>query len=239
LQNHDQVANSGLALRLHSLTSAGRCRALTAVLLLGPQTPMLFMGQEFAASAPFNYFADHDVELAQLVREGRWGYIRRFPRTAKWGEKGELADPSARETFEASKLDWEECQKHEAAVRLHRDLLRLRREDPVFSRQDWNMLDGAVVGPEAFLLRWCTTDGDDRLMCVNLGRDLLWRTVSEPLTAPPRGRQWRLLWSSEEFEYGGAGTPEFDAENWILPGHTAIVLEAALRGESPVVCRTE
>jgi maltooligosyltrehalose trehalohydrolase len=226
LQNHDQIANSGRALRLNSLTSAGRYRALTAVMLLGPETPLLFMGQEFGATTPFNYFADHEVDLAKLVREGRWGYIRNFPRTAKWGEKGELADPASRETFDQSKLDWDECAHHEPTLRLHRDLLRLRREDPLFSRQDWRIIDGAVVGEEAFLLRWFAPDERDRLLCVNLGRDLNWRPVAEPLAAPPRRHDWRLLWSSEQFEYGGAGTPEFDPQGWILPGHNAIVLEA-------------
>lgn len=226
LQNHDQVANSGQALRLNQLTSAGRYRALTAVLLLGPQTPMLFMGQEFGSTTPFNYFADHDVDLAKLVREGRWGYIRNFPRTAKWGDKGELADPSSRETFEKSKLDWSECERNQSILDLHRDLLRLRREDPIFRLQDWSMIDGAVVGPEAFLLRWLPEDEQDRLMCVNLGRDFEWRPTGEPLSAPPAGKEWRLLWSSEDFEYGGAGTPPFDAKGWVLPGHTAIVLEA-------------
>jgi maltooligosyltrehalose trehalohydrolase len=241
LQNHDQVANSGRALRLNQLTSAGRYRALTAVLLLGPETPMLFMGQEFGATAPFNYFADHEVDVAKLVREGRWGYIRKFPRTAAWGEKGELADPSSRETFEKSKLDWTECQRNESTLRLHRDLLRLRREDLILSQQDWNMLDGAVVGPEAFMLRWFADQEDDRLLCVNLGRDLDWNPVTEPLAAPPRGREWRLLWSSEQFEYGGAGTPEFNPRNWVLPGHTAIVLEAVARDRDKATerCRTE
>ena len=241
LQNHDQVANSGRALRLSQLTSAGRYRALTAVLLLGPETPMLFMGQEFGATAPFNYFADHEVDIAKLVREGRWGYIRRFPRTAKWGEKGELADPSSRLTFEQSRLDWDECQCNQATVQLHRDLIRLRREDPIFRKQDWSMIDGAVVGPDAFMLRWFAERGDDRLMCVNLGRDLDWRPVTEPLAAPPRGHEWRLLWSSEQFEYGGAGTPEFNPQNWIVPGHTAIVLEAVLSASDDAAerCRTE
>lgn len=226
LQNHDQVANSGRALRLNQLTSAGRYRALTAVLLLGPQTPLLLMGQEFGATTPFHYFADHDVDLAQLVREGRWGYIRMFPRTAKWGEKGELADPSSRESFEQSKLDWNQCQTNVGTLALHRDLLRLRREDPILSRQDWSMVDGAVVGPEAFLLRWMAENEEDRLLCVNLGRDLDWRPMTEPLAAPPRQREWSLLWSSENYEYGGAGTPPFDAKGWIIPGHTAIVLHA-------------
>src|SRR5690606_20039021 len=128
------------------------------------------------------YFADHEVELAKRVREGRWGYIRRFPRTANWGEKGELADPSARETFEASKLNWDGCADHEPVLRLHRDLLQLRREDAIFSQQDWNMLGGAVVGAEAFLLRWCAGGGSDGMLHVNLGRDFEWRTISEPLT---------------------------------------------------------
>lgn len=226
LQNHDQVANSGRALRMNSLTSAGRYRALTAVLLLTPPTPMLFMGQEFASTTPFNYFADHDVDLAQIVRDGRWGYIRNFPRTAKWGDKGELADPSSSATFESSKLDWDECRRNQEMLQLHRDLLRLRREDPIFSQQDWKMLDGAVVGPEAFILRWFAPEENDRLLCVNLGRDMDWRPVPEPLAAPPRGHDWRLLWASEQFEYAGAGAAEFSARDWIIPGHTAIVLEA-------------
>jgi maltooligosyltrehalose trehalohydrolase len=240
LQNHDQVANSGRALRLNLLTSPGCYRALTAVMLLGPETPLLFMGQEFGATAPFSYFADHDVDLAQLVREGRWGYIRRFPRTAKWGGS-ELADPSARETFEHSKLDWDECRRNEPTLRLHRDLLRLRREDPVISQQDWSKLDGAVVGPEAFLLRWLAGDENDRMLCVNLGRDLEWSPVTEPLAAPPRGREWQLLWSSEDYQYGGAGTPEFDPTGWVLPGHTAIVLEATEQPANAAAenCRTE
>jgi maltooligosyltrehalose trehalohydrolase len=229
LQNHDQVANSGRALRLNSLTSVGRYRALSAVLLLTPPTPLLFMGQEFGATAPFNYFADHDVDLKQVVREGRWGYIRMFPRTAKWGEKGELADPSSLETFESAKLDWDECRRHDGMLRFHSDLLRLRREDPIFSQQDWSMLDGAVVGPEAFILRWFSPDENDRLLCVNLGRDMDWRPVPEPLAAPPRDQDWRLLWSSEQFEYAGAGAAEFNTRDWIIPGHTAIVLEAAPR----------
>ncbi len=240
LQNHDQVANSGRALRLNLMTSPGCYRALTAVMLLGPETPMLFMGQEFGATAPFSYFADHDVDIAKLVREGRWGYIRRFPRTAKWGEHGELADPSSRETFEHSKLDWSECKRNEPTLRLHRDLLRLRREDPVISQQDWTKLDGAVVGAEAFVLRWMADDENDRMLCVNLGRDMEWSPLTEPLAAAPRGREWQLLWSSEDYQYGGSGTPAFDPKGWVLPGQTAIVLEAAAaEGELTGNCRTE
>src|SRR5690606_37332303 len=71
LQNHDQIANSATAARGHALSSPARWRAMTALLLLGPWTPLLFMGQEFAASSPFCYFADHEPELARLVQKGR------------------------------------------------------------------------------------------------------------------------------------------------------------------------
>src|SRR5207249_1560003 len=83
LDNHDQVANSGRGLRGHALTAPGRYRAMTALLLLAPGTPMLFQGQEFAASAPFFYFADHKSELAELVRDGRADFLTQFPSLAE------------------------------------------------------------------------------------------------------------------------------------------------------------
>ena len=64
----------------------------------------------------------------------------------------------------------------------------------------------------------------DRLLCLNLGRDLPLTAAAEPLLAPPEGAHWRLLWSSEAIRYGGAGTAEFDpADRWVLPGHSALV----------------
>src|SRR5262249_35756148 len=75
LQNHDQVANSSRGWRGHRLTSPGKWRAMTALLLLGPSTPMLFQGQEFAASNPFLYFADFDADLAAAVRRGRGEFL--------------------------------------------------------------------------------------------------------------------------------------------------------------------
>ncbi|HYO23359.1 MAG TPA: malto-oligosyltrehalose trehalohydrolase [Lacipirellulaceae bacterium] len=223
LQNHDQVANSAKALRTHMLTSPGRYRALTALLLLGPQTPMLFMGQEFAASNPFLYFADHEVDIATLVREGRWEFLRAFPRTASF-ELGGLPDPAERRTFERSKLDWSEAERNAETLLLHRDLLHLRRADAVFARQDAGMLQGAVIGPEAFLLRWCDPQQNDRLLLVNLGRDFHWRPLAEPLSAPPAGRKWALLWSSDDPRYGGSGAAELDCRQWFVPGHAAVVL---------------
>jgi maltooligosyltrehalose trehalohydrolase len=225
LQNHDQVANSGNGLRAHFLTSPGRYRALTAVLLLSPQTPMLFQGQEFASSSPFNYFADHEVEIAALVRQGREESLRQFRSMAGPDFEGYFADPSAAATFERSKLDHSEREKHQPTYRLHRDLLSLRKNDPVFSAQRGDTLEGAVLADEAFVLRYLTENDDDRLLLVNLGRDLTVMPASEPLLAPPPGKQWDLLWSSEDPRYGGSGTGTLDVRNWHLPGHATIVLQ--------------
>jgi maltooligosyltrehalose trehalohydrolase len=227
LQNHDQVANSAKGLRLHLLTSPGRSRALTALLLLGPQTPMLFMGQEFGAASPFLYFADHEVDIAKLVREGRWEYLRMFPRTTSFESMGVLPDPSDRCTFAASKLDWKECELNAEALLLHRDLLRLRREDTIFARQDATLIEAAVLGSECGLVRWCDEADDDRLLIFNLGRDFPRRPSAEPLMAPPPGKSWQLYWSSEDPKYGGTGTGKLNTQDWTLPGHAAMVLRAA------------
>lgn len=85
-------------------------------------------------------------------------------------------------------------------------------------------MHGAVLGPEAFALRFFGPDADDRLLIVNLGRNLEFSPPSEPLLAPPSDRSWRVLWNSEEPKYGGVGLGEPQAkEGWCLPGHAAFV----------------
>jgi maltooligosyltrehalose trehalohydrolase len=229
LQNHDQVANSARGARLHELTSPGRLRAATALLLLGPQTPMLFQGQEFGASAPFLYFADQKPELARAVSSGRREFLAQFASIATAEMQSRLADPSDRQTFLLCKLDWGERERHGTLHRLHRDLIRLRREDPVISRCGvGRSVEGAVLGPEALLLRYVDAqEGRDRLLLVNFGADLHLDSIPEPLLAPPEGLQWTLLWSSEHPDYGGAGTaPAEGPEGWRVPGHAALLMAA-------------
>ncbi len=110
LQNHDQVANSGTGERCHALTSPGRLRAMTAYLLLMPGIPMLFQGQEFGASSPFFYFADHEIGLSHDVREGRRLSLAQFPSLATSEMRAELADPGDIDTFRRSVLDLGERQ---------------------------------------------------------------------------------------------------------------------------------
>jgi maltooligosyltrehalose trehalohydrolase len=225
LQNHDQIANSARGQRLHELTSPGRFRALTALLLLTPSTPLLFQGQEFAARAPFLYFADHGEELDALIRRGRQEFLVQFPNIASEDGGKLLALPADEETFRRCKLDHADRERNAHIVRLHRDLLRLRREDPVFALQDRQRMHGAVLGPEAFLLRFLDPRGDDRLLVINLGATLPLLPMPEPLLAPPAGCRWRLLWHSEAPVYGGNGMSEPDGEqSWRLPPHALAVL---------------
>lgn len=231
LQNHDQVANSLCGLRAHQLAGAGRFRALTAVLLLGPGTPMLFQGQEFAASAPFLYFADHQPDLAPLIAKGRREFLDQF--TTIGNNESCLADPANEQTFLRCKLDFSERQKHQDIYQLHGDLLKLRRQDPVFSRPQPGGLDGAVLRTDAFVLRFFGPEEDDRLLLVNLGMDCLLSPAPEPLLAPPESSEWVMLWSSEAPGYGGTGTPPLDtAAGWRLLGNSAIVLRPAFQSRS-------
>ena len=227
-ENHDQVANSGTGLRLHARTSPGRSRALTALLLLLPGTPMLFQGQEFNASTPFLYFADHQPELAEAVRKGRAAFVSQFPSLGAADVQARLDLPHARETFERCKLDWRERGRHSAQLQLHRDLIAVRRADAAFREQVAGRVDGAVLAAEAFALRYLAdAPEDERLLLVNFGPDLVAGSFPEPLVAPPPGCRWALRWSSEHPAYGGSGTADVLSDaGWRISGHAAFVLKA-------------
>lgn len=130
-----------------------------------------------------------------------------------------------------SKLDLSERERHRTSYALHRDLLRLRREDPVIARQARNLLDGAVIGPQAFVVRYAGKDGDDRLLLLNLGADYDYRPAPEPLLAPPEGRTWSLLWSSDEPRYGGPGVVNpLSEEGWRLQAESAVLYRITQEG---------
>jgi len=240
LENHDQVANSSTGTRLSQLAQPARLRAITALLLLARNTPMLFQGQEFGSSAPFRYFADHKPDLAEKVRSGRADFLSQFPSLKSPEAKVLLPDPGARETFLQCKLNLAERLQNQAIYDLHKDLLRLRREDPVLADQQSGGLDGAVLGTEVFALRFFGgreggrggKRAGDRLLLVNLGADLDFEIVPEPLLAPVTGMRWEVLWSSESFRYGGSGIfmPDPD-QGWRIQGPAATLLYPAPRGE--------
>ncbi len=104
IQNHDQVANSARGQRVHDLTSPGLLKAVTAATLLAPGTPMLFQGQEFAASSRFLFFADHKPDLAKLIRKGRIEFLQQWRSLSQPEMRKCFDDPAAIETFERSRL---------------------------------------------------------------------------------------------------------------------------------------
>jgi len=221
LENHDQVANSGFGDRLIAQSDPATFRALTAVLLLGPQIPMLFQGEETGSRKPFRFFVDHDAELNTLVRHGRAEFLAQFLRLATPEAQAALPDPAAPSTFEACILDAHERALEAPIVQLHRDLIALRRRYAGFTQ---GSLRGAVISPHAFCIRWWHDDGD-RLLLVNLGPTLRETIVPEPLIAPPEKHGWRLVWSSEHPRYGGYGTPEpFTHVRLHVPARSAVLL---------------
>jgi malto-oligosyltrehalose trehalohydrolase len=129
LQNHDQVGNRALGERLCALAPGPVLRLETACLLLGPAVPLLFMGEEFAASAPFLFFCDFAPDLAQQVREGRHREFAAFERFGAPPGRS-IPDPGAAETFAACKLDWRETAQpvHGDWHSLYSHLLELRRK---------------------------------------------------------------------------------------------------------------
>nr|WP_145546603.1 malto-oligosyltrehalose trehalohydrolase [Variovorax boronicumulans] len=130
LQNHDQVGNRALGERLDRLTDAHRLEALYACLLLSPHIPMLFMGEEFAASTPFLFFCDFEGELAEAVRKGRRAEFQRFAAFADEAARARIPDPNDEATFAASKLRWaeRETSPHRERLAFVGRLLGLRHE---------------------------------------------------------------------------------------------------------------
>lgn len=226
-QNHDQVANTLQGERLTAMTSSARYRALTALMLLSPNTPMLFMGQEFGASNPFLYFADHaDATLATNVYKGRKEFLAQFPSYASVEAQAAIPNPADPAIFARSKLDFAERLTHAPLYLFHQDLLRLRREDPLIARQDRAQLDGAVLRPDALVVRFFGDENlADRLLVVNLGPDLEYIPAPEPLLAPIRHGWWHLQWSSEAPRYGGSGIVKpYGPEGWRIPGTSTMFL---------------
>jgi maltooligosyltrehalose trehalohydrolase len=226
IENHDQIANTGQGERLWFQTSPPRYRAMTALVLLGPWTPLLFQGQEFGASSPFLFFADiGDASVRDAIRRGRVKWLAPFVSLTEQQAWQTLPVPDDPDVFARCKLDFSEREKNRELYDLHIDLLKLRREDSRFCQQSSSGFDGAVLGPASFVLRYFSKENDDRLLVVNLGESQVLHPVSEPLLAPPTCHKWKTLWTSDSLRYGGAGSIAVATqEQWILPAESAVAL---------------
>src|SRR6059058_2411624 len=230
IENHDQIANTGPGERVRLQTSPARYRAMTALLLLGPWTPLLFQGEEFGASNPFMFFADiGDASVRDAIRNGRAEWLAPFLSLTKKEALTTLPAPDDPKVFARCKLDFSEREKNHQVYNLHLDLLKLRREDSRFRQQIPGGVDGAVLGPASFVLRYFSKTNDDRLLLVNFGERQVLHPASEPLLAPPLGCTWETLWTSESSRYGGAGSPiTASPEQWMLPGEATEALRPGL-----------
>ncbi len=134
ISNHDQVGNRAFGERLEHTISAAAYRAASALLCLVPETPLLFMGQEWSASTPFQFFTDHNPELGRLVTQGRRQEFRKFEAFRDPKMRATIPDPQARSTFDNSKLRWAEVDApgHAGVLCLYRECLALRRTHPAW-----------------------------------------------------------------------------------------------------------
>jgi maltooligosyltrehalose trehalohydrolase len=198
LQNHDQVGNRAFGERLHHQVGIDRFAVASALLLFLPCTPMLFMGQEFAASSPFQFFTDHNRELGRLVTEGRRREFSAFSAFADPAVRERIPDPQADETFRASKLRLGEADMPPGADlrRWYASLLSLRHSDPVLVDQARERMSARAVSADALAVRrWLAND--ERLLLVNFG--------DAPLHTEDFGGGWRVLLSRGEVTSGPGG----------------------------------
>jgi maltooligosyltrehalose trehalohydrolase len=226
IENHDQISNNPRGERLRFQTSPGRYRAMTALLLLGPWTALLFQGQEFGASSPFVFFTDvGDSDMREAIRKGRFQFLAQFRSLANEQMQRNLPSPSDPRVFTRCKLNFSERTINCELYDLYVDLIKLRREDSRFREQVPGQVDGAVLGSASFVLRFFAGENDERLLIVNFGRRQVLAPAPEPLLAPPLGFEWETMWTSESPRYGGPGAvPLVTQEQWLLPAEAAVAL---------------
>lgn len=168
LQNHDQVGNRAFGERLNHDIDPRRFAAASALLLFLPHTPMLFMGQEFGTSTPFQFFTDHSPELGRLVTEGRRREFQAFSSFADPARREEIPDPQAEATFLNSKLHVEEANISPGAELqgLYQRMLTLRRTDPVLRDQARERMTARALTDDVLAVhRW--SGPEERLLLVN------------------------------------------------------------------------
>ncbi|OFW27771.1 MAG: malto-oligosyltrehalose trehalohydrolase [Acidobacteria bacterium RIFCSPLOWO2_02_FULL_59_13] len=200
IQNHDQVGNRAFGERLHHQIELSAYRAATALLLLLPQIPLLFMGQEWAASSPFRFFTDHSTELGKLVTEGRRNEFSRFAAFADPQTRQRIPDPQDRTTFQASRLNWEEReqQPHAAMLRFYKRLLELRKTEPALLTHSRESFAISPWDESGLLLRRNAVSGSALLAVFRLQGAGTYDLRPNVLSEAGDGNSWDLLLTSEE-----------------------------------------
>lgn len=195
LQNHDQVGNRALGERLNQQIAPAGFRAVSALLLLAPETPLLFMGQEWGSSSPFRFFTDHNPELGRLVTEGRRKEFSGFSAFSLPESREAIPDPQDGNTFLRSKLLWEETdmEPHASVLRFHRRLLSLRGAHPALGSTVRGSMQAAAQGDSG--LYFIRRSGG-HAMSVAICLEDKGGTLRVP--PPPGGGVWMPVMTSEE-----------------------------------------
>lgn len=170
-QNHDQVGNRAFGERLSLLADADALRVSTMMVLLSPQIPLLFFGEEWGSRAPFLFFTDHGAQLAQLVRDGRRKEFAKFAAFSDPARRAQIPDPNDPQTFQRSIPDDEHGPAAEAMRAYYRQLLTLRRTQLMPRLRGARALEAAAVGSHALRARWQLGDGATLTMALNFGAE--------------------------------------------------------------------
>jgi malto-oligosyltrehalose trehalohydrolase len=211
IQNHDQIGNRAFGERLAALATREAVQAMQAILLLAPQIPLLFAGEEWGAVQPFCFFTDFHDELADAVREGRRREFKKFPEFASAEARAHIPDPNDPATFAASRLDWAvaEQPEHAAWLDLVRGLLRVRQEAivPRLVGMEGGAATATCLGERALQVAWTLGDRSELVLVANLAgqvSEVSAATEGEALFASHpdladelrRGRlpPWSVLW---------------------------------------------
>jgi maltooligosyltrehalose trehalohydrolase len=197
IQNHDQIGNRALGERLHHQIDLAAYRAASVLLLCAPATPLLFMGQEWAATAPFLYFTNHPEELGRLVTEGRRREFRHFSAFTDAAARERIPDPQAPTTFAASRLDWSEAshEPHASTLRLYRRLLALRRQEPAIGHERFAAF---ALTESTLLLRQDAEEGPSLVAIVQMNGSAEIRLTGHESLAGLDLQLWQLLFTTED-----------------------------------------
>jgi len=195
LQNHDQIGNRAFGKRITALAPERVIRCLTAILLLAPQPPLLFMGQEYGAATPFQFFCAFGEELGAAVARGRREEFARFAGFASAAELERIPDPNDPATFARSHLDWSELQapEHAAWHDYHRALLDLRRRHivPLLPRLPGGAAKHQLLSDTAFEVMWRSERGERLALVANVGE-----TTAAASPDAPGERIYAFPWST-------------------------------------------
>ncbi len=201
IQNHDRIGNRAMGDRLNHRVDPATYRAASALLLLAAETPLLFMGQEWAATSPFLYFTDHEPELGRRVREGRLRDFQSYRAFQEPGAADRIPDPQAESTFLASRLDWSEIdhKPHRQTWKLYRDGIALRRSEPVFRAFDRSTFRAVAPDEDSIVMRYA--DGRDLVIVACRLRGSGPVIVPDSLIGEARDVGPEVLWTTEEDGY--------------------------------------